>query len=301
MTIKRQHYVPQFYLKEFKIPNKNGSQISCFDKKLDSIFVASVSKVAAESYFNDFDEDQSFEKALSKFEGMVIDHYKNLVKSQSLAKLTPVDKAAIAYFIAVQHSRTRRSRDIIKDASEKVLEQAQEIGVVPDKRVYELFTEEGAKRFQYHLMAMTSSKFTKLLLKRKWTLVINQTEIPFWTSDSPLVYFNSFPYDKHDGFGFERSGSELYFPMNPWLNLAVIDERIFQNVPDEIVVDDEDEIIFYNQLQVIFSKRFIYSSNKDFSIAQDILINAPSLKNVNRNYFENEGVDLSNFFTDDTS
>jgi len=64
MTIVQQHYVPQFYLKEFKTPQKNRSQVFCFDKKSGSIFLPKVSNVAAERYFYDLDEDQSFEKAL---------------------------------------------------------------------------------------------------------------------------------------------------------------------------------------------------------------------------------------------
>lgn len=296
MTIVQQHYVPQFYLKEFKTPQKNRCQVFCFDKKSGSIFLPKVSKVAAERYFYDLDEDQSFEKALGKFEDKVIGSYRALLKFKSLTKITPIDKATIAYFIAIQHSRTRRTRNIIKDASEKVLEQAQELGIEPDEIVRELSTEGGAKQFQYHLMGMVSSKFTKLLLKMKWTLVINQTEIPFWTSDSPLIYYNSLPFNKYDGQGFERIGSELYFPLNPKLSLAILDERIYQEISDEIVVDNRDEIVFYNHLQVLNSKRFIFSTNDDFSVAQDLLATNLLLKNVDSNYFEKEGLHLSQWF-----
>lgn len=48
--IKLEHYVPQFYLKNFSIKNE-GKALYCFDKCTSSRFIADIHNIASEKYF----------------------------------------------------------------------------------------------------------------------------------------------------------------------------------------------------------------------------------------------------------
>jgi hypothetical protein len=51
--VKLQHYVPQFYLKNFASKNKKTYSINCFDKINEKQFTSNVTNIACESYFYD--------------------------------------------------------------------------------------------------------------------------------------------------------------------------------------------------------------------------------------------------------
>jgi Protein of unknown function (DUF4238) len=73
--VKNQHYVPQFYLREFAESNE---QLYVYDKRTDKIFPTHVKNVAHESYFYDIPKGwgdstinrQVYEKKLSGIEAV---------------------------------------------------------------------------------------------------------------------------------------------------------------------------------------------------------------------------------------
>jgi Protein of unknown function (DUF4238) len=73
--VKNQHYVPQFYVREFADSNK---QLCVYDKCTDKVFPNAVKNVAHESYFYDIPKDwaepgtnlQAYEKELSSIESV---------------------------------------------------------------------------------------------------------------------------------------------------------------------------------------------------------------------------------------
>jgi len=76
VTARRNHYVPQSYLKGFTVERKKKKrQITVFDGKDRKVFITAIDNVALERDFNrveleDFEPD-AFEKAMAGFESEI--------------------------------------------------------------------------------------------------------------------------------------------------------------------------------------------------------------------------------------
>jgi len=289
---KRQHYVPQFYLREFARERKGKPQVFCFDKKKAVSFLTAVDNVAAESYFYDIGEEQGAEKVFSELEGRMSKSYKFLLESSDVGDLPANVKVAISVMIATQHLRTKDFREVIKESSEYVLRLAKQKGVSKDDSTLRIIAglaqEEIAKRYQFTLMEKSITEFALSLIQMKWVLFVNNTDIPFWCSDNPFTYSNTLAYDRYDGLGFERLGSQTHFPLSPKPSLEIVDPIMYAFYPSKIYIDNKENIIFNNHLQVKNSKRYIFSSANDFSLADQMLAKNPRLMETDRNRFETQ-------------
>ena len=112
---KRQHYIPQFYLREIAKGSKQ-SQVYCFDKKTGKAFSVSTKGIGAENYFYDVEGRQDIEVAFSKLESKFSIPYQALLKSKNTRKLSEDDQIGLAVLIATQTLRTRSFRNLIKQA-----------------------------------------------------------------------------------------------------------------------------------------------------------------------------------------
>jgi len=294
MTRKRkiQHYIPQFYLRAFSRNDKGRSQVFCFDKKTGAKFLAGINRIGAESYFYDVAGRQKAEEAFSELEGKMSSSYRNLLKSRDVTMLSKEDRIGIAVLIATQHMRTRGFRNIIREATEYILQQTRNLdtatGDQPLEQIEEFAQEEPAKRLQFTLIATSIPEFASLLLRMKWILFINEGEMPFWCSDNPFTYSNIFRYDKYDGLGFERLGSQTHFPLSPKLSLEIVDPVTYLGYPNIIHIDDMNNVVFNNHLQVKNAQRYIFSSTDDFSLAEEMIRKNPELSETDKNRFEIE-------------
>lgn len=109
-----------------------------------------------------------------------------IIERQAFTLLTSDERVGLAVLVAVQHLRTRAFRESIRDAARVMT--ATLDGV-------DLSAEEPAKRLQIHFMSTALGGFVDALLRMKWILMLNETEVPFWCSDNPLTNFNERRYD----------------------------------------------------------------------------------------------------------
>lgn len=77
---KKQHYVPQCYLKAWTIPNTN--QINVYDKELRVQRINNIIDVASENYFYDIDFMKAISKEERQFFGVTEEEFKMLSESQ---------------------------------------------------------------------------------------------------------------------------------------------------------------------------------------------------------------------------
>jgi len=118
--IKVQHYVPRFYLRRFSVEGKEG-YLYCFDKLESRKFVVRDKNVACESYFYDTpkDADLEIEQMFSWFESKFHVKSDELAATQDLGCLDYNVKEWMAYFIAMQHLRTKESRKYFRESLER--------------------------------------------------------------------------------------------------------------------------------------------------------------------------------------
>ena len=224
---KREHYVPQFYLKAFSADDSEPYNLFCYDMAEDSMFRSSTRNIAQSSYFYDLSEKQALEDLFGDMESVFAQVHEKIIQSQRISTLTPDEKYVMAYFISHQHIRTRKFRDIVKQASEHILEVVdEEKGDKEARRTVEAgTTEEGAKHWQAQLMSNSLRGFADLLIQMNWFLFVNETDYPLWTSDHPIAIFNPMNPESDPEKGIKQRGTKIHVPLSDAVVLALYDPR----------------------------------------------------------------------------
>lgn len=121
---KNQHFVPQFFLKNFSVDKKSISM--CLKENAMLYSNVSIRNQCSKSYFY---PDQEYEKELSMFEGecrlaigkVVSGQYKSLVQK---------DFFLLRSFLLLQKTRTQHEARIVRDGMEQVRQYLYSIGMV---------------------------------------------------------------------------------------------------------------------------------------------------------------------------
>ncbi|MEK6909283.1 MAG: DUF4238 domain-containing protein [Nanoarchaeota archaeon] len=313
---KRQHYVNQAYLKNFRIESTEDS-LFMYDKEKMSIARVKTANVASENFFYDRTEERIIEKTLAEFEGKCNVILKKVIEKEDLDQLISEEKELLATFLAVQFLRSKELRIDYKQIAEAVLERVAE-KIVPDFKKGDIkVVEDSLSGLHVHTIFKESGHFAKLFLDKSWKLCINNSSIPFWTSDNPCAIHNDLePEPFKSNLGIECKGFQLHFPLSSRLLLIIIDKNIkvidlsnakeikypkkrsfYRNIDKKLDVPlftlmppkefvGGDRVTFENNLQVISATRFIFSSNEDFSLADKYLKEQPIHRNANRGRFK---------------
>ena len=108
-----------------------------------------------------------------------------------------------------------------------------------------------------------------ILLNSRWTLLVNRTKVPFWTSDNPVALFNPIDYGNDSGVGFAVRGIQTHFPLNSKLLLTILDPESY-DTPAVKIVKDPERVSQENEFQLYNATRFVISAMNDFSMARKI-------------------------------
>lgn len=208
-TIK-EHYVPRTYLRSFA--NEND-QCRVFDKEQKKFFISSVENILAERYLYDFDKNfMNFfgnidEQLIEKTLGMTVDGYwNNIVENISQNYEWFSLKYSYHYLdvyrcAAIQLIRTPQGKkqlfDIYCEICKKDL----------DAKTENIFL---AYAILSILKDISDDSLLRLLLEKYGhvSIGINDTEIPFVTSDNPIITLADF-WDE------EYSDTMMYYPITP--------------------------------------------------------------------------------------
>ena len=280
--IKLEHYVPQFYLRNFSIEN-NEKNVHCLDKHTSKKFIANIRNIACEKYFYDIPpHDKTVEKSLAKIEYILSVAYDKLITNKDLNKLNWAERVSIANFVAIQEMRTREMREYAKDIVREITAKLSKNKLSEEikRQLKEINTTQYPKEFQIRIFENVK-EFSNIILSMKWILIENKTKMLFWTSDHPINRFNPIK-NPLGNLGYLSRGIQIFFPLTPRLSLCLCDLVEYFTYPDKSRTFNIDNIIFQNHLQVRRSTRFVFSQDDDFSLAEKILKYEPSLKYANR-------------------
>ncbi len=283
--IKLQHYVPRFYLKKFTF-NRDKDLLYCFDKAEKKNFTVNISKIGCESYFYDIsvDVDQKFEKILSDKERKFSVAYHKLIRKRNLKRLSTKERRSIAELVALQELRTKEYREMLRNIVRGTNEALLGKGKLSEelkKQLEEDNTEDSIKSMQIKSIQENISNYGTIISKMNWILLENITHIPYWTSDHPINRYNDVDMSPYGNLGFLSTGIQIFFPLTPRLALAFCDPEKFRYLP-EFERNDLEGVTFQNSLQVNRSTRHIFCNLDDFSLAEKILEENPSLGDIDR-------------------
>ncbi len=285
-AVRIQHYVPQFYLRQFAQKKGKNYYVKCFDKTELRSFVANINRVACEANFFDPPEsNHTTERWLARLETRFAKSYHRLIGHQELKRLSASDRVAISNFVSVQWLRTLEHREFIRDLITQVKHHLEEKNVTGQLRhELEMMSQDGhVVSFQIEDMRTNVSQVVRIIQKMKWILAVNNTKLPFWTSDNPITRYNpvapSHPFKGN--LGLLNVGIQVHFPLTPRLSLLLCDPIAYCHFSDTVNVELEN-VVFHNELQVDWSTRFLFSSDDDFSLARARIEKHPEAGRIGR-------------------
>lgn len=271
----RQHYIPQFYLKQF------SQKLYCYDKKNESKFSSDPSNLAVKTdfYGGEYQGLDSLETIFSKIENIHSLAMKKLIEEKNYYALSPDDKLSICEFFSLQYLRTESQRLEIKQLYEEMINLVAK-DIIP-KNLKVGLSEFG--EIQNHLNIIKDyQNFAKIFFNMKFITYENHTPIPFWTSDDPITKQNEYDIHAMGNLGITNSGIEIHLPISPTLSIWAVDPILFREMPNTYHTYKKQHIIRENFLQLKNSLRFVYSNTNRFHLIKSMLKDNPHFKEGNR-------------------
>jgi hypothetical protein len=239
----KQHYVPQFYLREFKTNGDNA--IGCYIKHRKR-FVENVriDKECFKDYF--YGDDLLIEKAFSKIES----DQKNLIQ-EIVRELALPEKGTIKYWqllILVTSFYLRHPKVI----NAKLFLAEHACG-------HKLSNIEAV-----HLSLLAIQNVVDSIYGLEILLLHNRTNTPFITSDYPIVRFSQYLQAKKvdiSDLGFNSEGIQVFIPLSPNICLVLYDKStydIMDKIDSYVDIHSETEIFNMNLMQLLNCSDKVY-------------------------------------------
>jgi len=295
-VIENQHYVPKLYLRNFC---KHKEQIAVYIKSSSNSFFTNINNVANENYFYDNEEldtitqkVQFLEKYFHPIENKMKEIFVELFKQLDSGKFDGFkdeERFNISRFIIYQYMRTKEQREIFGQLNKELLKCfSNEFSLnsnVSEGNHIDDFSEK-ALHISLLLNEELMHKLTLSVYKKLWIILENNTTSPFITSDQPVVKHGNLGNEFRSMSGFNSKGVEISFPISPKYLLTITDEefayeKYLTYLDDTKVQANEQNVLFYNFLQITHSYNQLYSNINSFDLAKEILYERPELKEPN--------------------
>ena len=278
---RRNHFVPQVYLKGF---SDIKGELNVCDKKSQKLFNCSPKNIA---FMNDLytAEDRNGEKSFEKYYAQKIDNnYDSIVAKikkyqKSSVVIKPLEmediKIQLANYIANQILRIPETifssyinySNFLENIKSEIKKIEKEEGEFEEYiKSVNIFEQESFYKDGI-LTSITSDKLVKRisfeLLKKPWILYKNESKELFWISDNPVIRYNLEQKNFKAGISKENAfigfpiSKEYYLTITPnnylFLNMKLISGRCY-------VIDDREieTIKLWNSFQLKACNRFLF-------------------------------------------
>lgn len=250
--VKNQHYVPQLYLRHFST-DESQKTVGLFNLK-NKRFVthAPIKNQASRDYF--YGEDGKTEGILGQIEGNASPILKEIIKSKQLPTYHSEQTVDLYVFCLLMKARTKNHAVVMEDAMDDIMQTM--LGYDENMKKY-----AGQYRIQLQNAAAVSVHIALNAIKDAFDLkckvLVNESRLPFITSDSPMTAYNQFlEQRRHPGghYGLLTKGLQLFLPISPRICLMFFDEwayRIGERKKNAIPIMDANDVEKLNSLQLI--------------------------------------------------
>lgn len=286
--VKNQHYVPQFYLRNFSC-FENGKEIGLFNINSQKYVVAGPLKNQASGRFF-YGKDGKIEDWLSNIEGFLATCIRSILETRSIPLRNSYDHVDLVAFVALTDLRNPVSIDSITQRNDAMKSNLLELdpNVELSKFVTDSTHEENVE------VALSNVKLViKVCGDLQYKLLINNTSTALITSDVPVVRYNQFLERKkweHGKTGFGNIGLQIFIPLNPDVLILFYDPGIYDlgaKKQDYLILSDDNDIDQLNLLQMLncnrnvffndeISKEYItelYETSKKYTKANKLIFN----------------------------
>ena len=265
---KNQHYVPQFYLRNFS-SNKRSIVLYRIKGKRPPVKNAAIKNICSEDYF--YDRDNSIEAALSQKEDDWSAVLKEIIEQKQIRQLT--DKTSLREFVSYQYTRTRGLLNHVSSMVQKLLlyiffqDKVLQYLANDEKTQKEVVIEEIQKFAKEYakdsitpawLLTMTDD-MTKGISDLRITILDNQTSKNFITSDTPVIMINPFSADQ---VGFGVVGIVIIVPVSPKIAVMIYDDKIYHLNSDLYLLTNEDDVININKYTFLNAEEILLAADE---------------------------------------
>ncbi len=263
---KRQHVVPQFYLKSFAVQTKSDLfKIYCyFKQQKNKIKRLEVKNVAVKKFFYDDNKfPQPIENYLSFTEKDLSRTYHKIIREKSINNLNVKERTYLVYLTYFQYIRTEYMRTKTIQILNNSLEKEKSNYLINHNiNEWNEFNEFGTKKHPIRLQKLlivvndeyleywkdkvnqSTLNIIKIMLELKNKILnmlfkLNQTlleikigNLEFYTSDHPILFHSKRTVKDDEGLTFLNifdSYTQVYYPLSSQLCLKFYDSKIFHN------------------------------------------------------------------------
>ena len=268
-TVKHSHTVPAAYLANFGIDgNKSRDSMFYFynvqENKTDTEKVGNIPVI---NHFYDINElgeqKQIIEKMFSQIEGelaTLLDGLLNAIimdPNQRNDSSLQVDKGQLSAQFAMQITRTQAFRDYYKDIYQQI-EDGFPYADIPQYSKTDFQRIHTSEILDFGM----SNFYANLFSDWHWAFIINHTELPFITSDNPVIRID---HSKKTNEPISAVSPEVtYFvPLSPTVAVEIFHKDILKDDLAFFDIYQIKNIASYNKEIIKNCSRFLFS-NKSF-------------------------------------
>lgn len=314
---KLQHYVPRFLLRRFGTGKKDHLYVFDKHKGSVFTRAANKLAAENGLYDFEFQgHSLTIEPSLADLESRAASHIRRIVDERQLHPMDPVERGELARFFAVQLVRTRAYLETMRHLGSSMEAWLRKEGAPDDFFAPDLAigSGENAERASMARMICNAPKdFASAIVGKDWVLLQTDSKHPYLIGDNPLAMYNMIDHSPRGSLGLMVEGIEIYFPLAPDLALGMWCpshcEKLLEGIQQlgrladsnpnaasrfagawknslDIVETTQtgkplrsspENVKHLNSLQVLSAERFIFSSNGDFALVEDMIRTNPEL------------------------
>lgn len=263
---KEQHYIPQFYLKNFSNESKKFNIINISKaKNINNIPYKSQFK---EKYF--YDKDNSIENKLNKLETNWCNVINKIISGNYP---TDEEKSKLKEFAIYQKNRTIYKSEELLEISWQSKKVALEMTL---KKENKQISNEILLEIKNRYKKEYPTKFIKIALDiaenhlniiddLKVSIIKYDTKAKLISSDNPIIHYNNFDIKS---VGYINAGLIIFFPISSELLCVIYDSKIYLQLDDKdfILCKNEYEVKFLNFYQILNAYNYIFFKDDKFAL-----------------------------------
>lgn len=277
---KNQHYVPQFYLRQFA--NHKGNFNIYNIRKEKTYYDVPFKGQCQRDYF--YGNDLALEKKFSAMENDWSHTFNKLIYEKDLNQKDIINIKKFAIF---QRTRTEAALEYGEESKRIQMIEFMKM-TCANKRIpvsqaqIESLINKKMKDNEQKIISPVHFSEDFLSYTRDLNVVVltYYTKDKLISSDVPVVSINKF---LETNIGYANAGFISFFPISENKVVAIYDARMYPLNKDKLYVEstDETEVRLLNEYQLINAEKIIYGCYTDMNALHNA--NVASLRNLNRN------------------
>lgn len=257
---KKQHYVPQFYMRQFA--NNNGKFSIYHIKNEKCVEEVPYNNQCYKDYY--YGNDGIWEERLSAMETKWAIVIKKILANDILVE---EDFQLIKQFALYQRQRTYAEGEYVKQGRKEILIECGKMlyankGWLFDDEAKRICEERATEEVTPAENLENAVNLTKYLEDLSVLIINYKTNRELVSSDTPVIIIN--PFHKYT-IGYGCMGIVLFFPVSRHKLAVIYDSKIYSRFKNNQYTDiyDESEVYNLNAFQYISAEKILFAHGKN--------------------------------------